>query len=466
MLNIKTKIVLSSVLVFGAVLAMFAVVVYHNVERAEVEKFDTLLESRWKAMRDEIDEGNEEGNIPRSGDLQAVAGTHLPGTCIVLRTAANRSIMPEDSSAAALWTQIQRSADGTRRPAVPDTSVQRAACVLKGERARFFYAPVTIDHRIMYDLLIVAPMREAEERLRDLRVQFMVAIPLALLLAGLGAWIIARLAFRPIARMINTSSAITAENLDLRVALPNARDEVRLLGETLNQMIGRIAAAFESQQQFVADASHELRTPLTVIRTELEFALRTVQDPAARESIGIALGESDRLAQMAVQLLQLSRLDASPHALRRDRVHLDGLAADAVHAFRLIASQKRIAIELDAAEAIECVCDEEKLKSALHNIIENAVNYSPEGSAIRIRIARCAGGSVSIAVQDSGCGIAEADLPHLFSRFYRGQAVRGATEGSGLGLAIAGKIVSLHGGRIDVGNNLPSGTVFTIVLPA
>lgn len=470
MLSIKTRIVLSSAIVFGVVLVVFAVIIYHNIKRAENEKFDALIESKWTGIQAELEEGSNTEAALKAFESESPGTAPLPGMRVELLDSTGHPIYA-DSTGHGLWALIKSGdpsvdADTVVKDGREVPDVIRGKFRLNDDRYRFFAAPVELYDSVRCELLIAAPMLHAEDRLARLRLQFIVAIPLALLLASLGAWFIAQMAFRPVTEMILTSSAITADHLGRRLSVPRAHDEVRLLGETLNKMMDRIASAFTSQQQFVADASHELRTPLTVIRTELEFALRTVHDAQARESIDIALSEIDRLTGMAEQLLQLSRLDASPDAIRHEPVRLDELAADAVQSFRSLAAQKQITIVCETCESIEYQCDEEKMTTVLHTLIENAVLYSPCEGGIVVRVSRDPSGAVCIAVEDTGAGIAEADLPHLFRRFYRGEQVRGTTEGSGLGLAIAEKIIVLHGGRIDVSGNHPHGAVFTITLPA
>jgi Signal transduction histidine kinase len=336
-----------------------------------------------------------------------------------------------------------------------------------GENFRYFWSPVEVEERVRYVLQLAAPMKEVELTLRYWRLLFLVSIPLALLITALASSLITRIAFRPMRGMVETAKQISGTTLHQRLKLPDAQDEVRLLGETLNNMMGRIDAAFKSQKQFIADASHEIRTPLTVISNELEFAEKRATDKAVRESIQISLAEIDRLARMSEGMLLLARLDASPEVLRIKQTRLDELLIECVQLVRGIAAKKEIKIKVSIEEAIESSADSERLKSVFLNLLENAVKYSNPKSSVSAKLSlnKSLPRRALLVVEDHGSGIAASDIPHLFKRFYRAEEARSGAVGSGLGLAIAERVVRLHGGTISVQSEKGKGSVFTVELP-
>jgi signal transduction histidine kinase len=287
----------------------------------------------------------------------------------------------------------------------------------------------------------------------------------ALLLTALAAFFITHIAFKPITSMVHTTRSITAAKLDSRLPLPQTKDEIRELAETLNEMMERIDAAFRTQRQFVADASHEIRTPLTIIRSELEFAERNPGNAGAEKSLHIALEELERLARLTDGLLLLARLDTSGFSLKTQPVRLDELLIECVQNMQKAAMKRKVPIELHIDEAVEVSVDRDRLKSVVLNLLDNALYYSPKGGSIHLSLAILSRNAVQIIVEDSGPGIAPNDLPHIFQRFYRADTERSRENGSGLGLAIAEQVIRLHHGKITVESTLGVGSKFVVELP-
>jgi signal transduction histidine kinase len=311
---------------------------------------------------------------------------------------------------------------------------------------------------------IAASRDEVEEESRRLGLLLLALVPAALLISGGAALVIIRAGFRPITTMVESAGRITAANLDQRIALPETRDEIRLLADTLNAMIARIGDSFRSQRQFIADASHEIRTPLTIIRTELEFGERSGDAEEMREIIGIAIGEVDQLASLAGSLLLLVRLDSPHNPLAMQPARLDEIVMRAVNRMSAIAGRKGITLAPHIAEAIEIRGDGEKLERAIINLLDNAIKYSHGGGSVTVSLAR-EGARGRIAVEDSGIGVSPGELPHIFERFHRAGSTRATGEGHGLGLAIVGRIVELHGGSVTARSVEGEGTTIVIELP-
>lgn len=228
-----------------------------------------------------------------------------------------------------------------------------------------------------------------------------------------------------------------------------------------------IRAAWDKQQQFVADASHELRTPLTVISTNAELMLRHPQHTVEEESQRIAnvLRESTRMNRLVKALLTLARADANQAELHMEPLDLCEIIRDVAGQFAPLAEMKAIGLKLEVNGALDIMGDKERLHQLLVILLDNALKYTPEQGCITLAGQR-AGGSIQLEVKDTGIGMAPEDLPRIFDRFYRSDKVRSREEGgTGLGLAIAKWIVEKHGGKIRVDSNIGLGTSFIISLP-
>jgi signal transduction histidine kinase len=301
---------------------------------------------------------------------------------------------------------------------------------------------------------IVDDRRDALRRLGTL---LLVGGPIALLLASLAGYGVAAGALRPVEAMRRRAAAIEAARTGERLPVPPTRDEVARLGETLNEMLDRLAAASERERGFVADASHELRTPLSILKAELEVALRRGR---TREELEAALRsaseETDRLAQLAEDLLVIAHSDQGRLPIRRERVGVVELL-DAVAA-RFGA---RVDVTVDAVPGLVVDADPRRLEQALGNLIDNAVRHG--GGTVELA-AVASGGALELHVRDDGPGFPPALLATAFDRFTRGDPARGR-GGAGLGLSIVEAIASAHGGRAEAANRPGAGADVWIVVP-
>jgi heavy metal sensor kinase len=458
MLTIKAKIIVAYMLVFGMLLCVFAYLIYESSRRAEIAKIDTRLESHADKLKTEIEEQSDENRFPQAGEFGDIVTDGLPGVLFEVRDRVGETVLRDSLLSTRLFPFVEL----TRMP-----SKKLSRINIHGVKYRLLATPVEVDDRYLYALLIAAPMTEAAQNLAHLRLLFLISIPSALVLASVAAYIITRSAFRPIATMVAKARQISASNLDQRLLVPETKDEIRQLAETLNSMIERIDRAFNAQRQFIADASHELRTPLTIIYGELEFAKRRVDDGETIESLQNSLSEIDRLARMAESLLLLARLDSSASLMTFSPVRLDELLLECVQLVNKIAAQKGIQIKVHVDEVVEIQGDSERLKGALLNLLDNAVKYSQTSGEVRVTLSLLTSPhkQAQITVADNGRGISLDDRPRIFERFYRASSIRGEGSGSGLGLAIAQRVISLHGGSIQVASEFGKGTVFTVNLP-
>jgi heavy metal sensor kinase len=292
------------------------------------------------------------------------------------------------------------------------------------------------------------------------------SIPVALVLALLGGYTLARRALSPIDRIVDVANRITATDLQQRVEAVNPTDELGRLSQTINSLIDRLQKAIEETRRFTADAAHELRTPLAVLRSGIEVALRSPRSAEDyRRALEAAVDESNRLAKLADQLLFLSRQDAGMTQIEREEVRLDALLKDVVDRFEIPAKESRLTLSIEPIEACSVCGDDVRLSQVFFNALDNAIKYTPQGGRITVRALR-AGPRVRVEVEDTGVGISPEHLGQVFKRFYRAEPQpNAARNGVGLGLAIAKSAVAAHGGEIWLESELGRGTVLSVELP-
>jgi signal transduction histidine kinase len=295
-----------------------------------------------------------------------------------------------------------------------------------------------------------------------------VVVPLLLLVAALFAWQIAGQAFQPVDRLIDQVQAITdGRSLHRRLGAGDAGDELARLAETLNAMIERLETSFGALRRFTADASHELKTPLAVLRADVERAMAPAVPPAEQAmALEEALQQVTRMAALVESLLTLARADEGRFEVYREPVALEPLVREVVETARLLAEDAALTVEVPGLEWVEVLGDQLRLRQLLLNLVTNAIKYTPAGGTVAIGLARVEDRAV-VTVRDTGIGIAAADVPFIFERFWRADRVRTRADGGGvgLGLAICKWIVQAHSGTLGVQSRLGRGSVFTVTLP-
>ncbi len=268
---------------------------------------------------------------------------------------------------------------------------------------------------------------------------------------------------QPLQEMNKIAGAISAEDLSqAKLQLSNAPSEVKELAQTFNMMVSRLSDSWEQQRQFVSNVSHELRTPLTVVSGYIQSLLRrsTNLNDYQKEALETAASEADRTVRLLQYLLDLARADSGHTIYRRDRVNLNELVAEVAGMAEQFSNR---IIHIEAPEVVFAICDRDRLKQILINLIDNAVKYSAADQPVTLKIDRV-NQKAELQVYDRGVGIPLQDQSRIFERFYRVDESRARdTGGHGLGLAIVKTLVDGMGGTITVRSELGEGTVFTIV---
>jgi signal transduction histidine kinase len=304
--------------------------------------------------------------------------------------------------------------------------------------------------------LVIVVGQSLEQRnaaLSDLGSVLLVGGPLALLLACVSGYLLTGAALRPVEAMRRQAASISAADLDQRLPAVRGNDELARLGQTLNEMLARIGASVQRERTLVSDASHELRTPLAVLRTELELIGRErPAGPALQHAVGSAIEETDRLSQLAEDLLLLARADDHQLAIATGRVSAAELLHQAADRGRRHPLAGRTQIDVEAQDDLEIDADQDRVAQAVDNLLTNALRYANT----RVELtARRNGAFVELHVTDDGPGFPADFLPHAWERFARADTAR-SEDGAGLGLAIVRAIAEAHGGEAHAAN-VPGG---------
>jgi two-component system OmpR family sensor kinase len=364
---------------------------------------------------------------------------------------------------------------------------ERFATVGEGDDAlRLFVLPTEIGPD-RFTIIGAASLADQQELLADTRAGFLIAIPVGLLLAWLGGYMLARRSLAPVSVMSGRAAAISASSLHERLPVGNPRDELGQLATVFNDLLARLAASFEQQRRFMADAAHELRTPVSIMRGEADIVLsqRVRTSEEYRGALEVVRAEGRRLSRIVGELFLLARADAGQQPLQKRTMYLDELVSDCVRAVQSLAVGRAVTVrcmmdppvptELDRTDGSAAVMDhaylgdEELLRRLLVNLLDNAIKHAPPRSSVDVRLISDATGH-RLQVSDRGAGIPAAAREHVFERFFRADASHARddaseTGGAGLGLAIARWVAEAHGGTLTLLASSAGETIFEARLP-
>jgi two-component system sensor histidine kinase BaeS len=291
---------------------------------------------------------------------------------------------------------------------------------------------------------------------------WILAAALAVGLAALAGYLVAARTARPVVALTEASDRMAAGDLGARAPVAGG-DEVGRLGESFNEMAARVESTVTSLRRFVADAAHEIGTPLTALQADLELAERKATSDDERRLVDRALGQTERLASLSNNLLQLSRLEADEPAGERPRADLTVVARELADGVASRAEQAGIDLLLDLPERPLAVpVERSRLQTVLANLLDNAIKFTPEGGTVTLAVRR-EGGTAVVTVADSGVGIPAAEQAEIFGRFHRARNVS-AYPGNGLGLPIVKAAVERGGGTVSFTSS-EAGTTFRVSLP-
>lgn len=360
-----------------------------------------------------------------------------------------------------------RSFDPDAVPASPFGAEERIQVLRQRVGGIFILvaSPVTTRQGHRFLLESGASLGPAQSLLNHLIWSLVIGVPILLGVAIGGGFVLVRKSLAHVEKISRSAEAITFQNLSQRLPVARTGDELERLSLSLNRMIERLDESFQHTRKFSADASHELRTPLTVIRSELETIMQSEGAPTRfKETVGSVLEEVERLTKTVEGLLALARLDAGKARtewVKLDLVELVSLVADQMS---LLADDKQLEIRCHAAGPVFVHGDRARLKQVIVNLLDNAIQYTPQGGGIDLRVSRQNGAAI-LEVIDTGIGIPESALPHVFNRFYRVDQARSRNVGgAGIGLSIVKSIIAAHDGKIDITSQEGFGTTVRIEL--
>ena len=341
-----------------------------------------------------------------------------------------------------------------------------AARAVEGRGSDFyivdFWLPFGWEDGVWVRGVTAAP--DTADVLDELAVIALLVLPLAAIVGGLGAYLLARSTFRPIDRIIRAAGAISeGRDLSQRIGLPPGRDEISRLGQAFDNMFARLETSFEAEKQFTSDASHELRTPVAVILAQCEDARRGAQTPEQyAEAIDVIERQAGRMSSLIAQLLQMTRLEQGTQRAAFEQADLSGLVE--VICAEQPQLPRGITIQTDIQPDVEAWFDVTLMSRLLQNLINNAARYGRENGHIWVSLRHVEHDAV-LSVRDDGIGIPADRLDKIWKRFYQVEASRGAANGAGLGLPMVRQIAALHGGTVTVDSREGEGSCFTLRFP-
>lgn len=471
--SIRFKAILLYMLLLTLTLAAFSFVLYESFSKNLYDDFDDLLSLRAEGVVNSINAYRQANKTADRLELVSAARGWVE----------EKRRDPEIMSifVAILDAEGERLVSSKAMPRLAPLSKDDMDDLLNGEddfetvrgessdgkflKFRVYAKPVFKDGKIEYIIEVTGPVSLVSIALNNLKIILFILLPLTAALAGIPGLFLVRLTLRPVDKMVSTLRQITAENLKLKIHLPDTKDEIKRLADTFNDMIERLERSFSSQQRFIQDISHELKSPLHIMKAELDATLtKSCSEQEYRAILLKMLSEIEGFFRTIEDLLVISRFDNSQLYLEIRKMDMTGLIEEVFKEMKILAEQKEIALSFTPADRIIFDGDKKQLRRLMVNLLDNAIKYTYRKGSISVTVSKddkCA----RIVVSDTGKGIPQEELPYIFDRFYQVNKPRNSNNGFGLGLSSAKSIVEAHKGAITAESEYGKGSLFTVSLP-
>ncbi len=462
-MSLRLRITALFVVIFGATFLVFAFLVFRTTLRSAEKSFDDALYNYAVDVFDKISLGPE-GNLSVETpflDREKIYPFPL-GTALIRVRNTEGQIISEVGDFGDFDLPFQndrlRILAGNR---FSFRTLENLGDLPNQEAQSYRMLTVPIDNSpipVLY-LQIAVPRTVLEAQSDETLFLLSLLIPLSLLVATLGGYFLSARALRPVHAMTSQVRHFSPADLTQRVSVPVAKDELRALALTMNDLLERIQRAFQSQERFIADASHQLQTPLALIRAEIES--EQIQKHLHASATRSVLQEVDHMSRLIKDLLLLARAEAGGGALNMQAFFLDELVLETLSRLDTLARKRNIRllcnIEENHLPRKSLRGDPELITTLIFSLLENAVKYSPSDSSVSVKV-QWKKDREALVVADEGTGVPETEFEQVFERFHRGHPAN--SEGHGLGLAIAKKVADAHQARLWVEKAQPHGAAF------
>jgi heavy metal sensor kinase len=331
----------------------------------------------------------------------------------------------------------------------------------ESEPIRVYTAPIVENQNIVGIIQVMQSLATLHETLDRLLLMMLISIPLLLIFTAFSGYILAARALAPIDQITRTAQKISTEDLSARLNLHGNDDEIGRLANTFDNMLSRLEEGFNRERQFTSDASHELRTPLAAMQAILSVTRSKQRRPEEYETaMDDLLEETSRLRALTEDLLYIARGDSQP-ITSYEKVDLSNLLIDVSESLRPLAETKGLLLKQNIPTGLNLLGNSDALIRAFVNLLDNAIKYTQQGEIV-VDATKDENHVIEISISDTGRGIDQEHLAHIFDRFYRVDESR-TTQGFGLGLSIVQEIVKAHKGTITVTSQIRKGTTFHII---
>jgi signal transduction histidine kinase len=467
-ISLKLRLSLLFGLIFTGMLSGFCYILYSQFSKIQIAEFDTSLYNYTVDIAESLD-------IDKFGDVEFDSNILKLNEKILPFTLKNSFISVMDVNGHIIESRPHSLSDMQISP-ITDAVLAR---VLKNGASFTTMIFDQVPHRVINYLLpvlhkdtplilqISVPETDFLKINRNLVKFFYISVPVILLLSLMIGYFFVGRALTPMMEIISKTKQIEVSNLKDRVPVPQSKDEIWQLANTINHLLSRLDETFSAQERFIQDASHQLKTPLTIMKGELEVYITEKRSEAEMSRFIESMSqEINFLIKLSNNLLILARVDSGVANLSFDSNRLDEIVLSQISRLSKLAVKKNISLQINfdsfynaSDSELSIMCDRELMGVLFYNLIENAIKYSPEYSAIDI-VGEHSTGKLTVAIKDQGEGIENTDLEKIFERFYRLQTTAIKAQGSGLGLAICKVVADSVGARIYALKNADKGSTF------